>query len=65
MAGDESCTPIDTPGSRRSDYVFKFRRRRIDIVTITEPHGSPDAGTHARYVLKSKIERLSPLHEAA
>lgn len=55
-AGNLGCTPIDTPGPRWSDYVFKLRRRGIDIVTITEAHDGPYAGTHARYVLKSKIE---------
>jgi hypothetical protein len=64
-AGDYGCTPIDTPGPRWSDYVFKLRRRGIDIATITEPHGGPYAGNHARYVLKSKVERLSDLRVAA
>jgi winged helix domain-containing protein len=64
-AGDEGCTPIDTPGPRWSDYVFKLRRRGIDIATITEVHGGPYAGHHARYVLRSKVERLSLLKVAA
>jgi hypothetical protein len=55
-AGDRGCTPIDTPGPRWSDYVFKLRRRGIDVATIAEKHEGPYAGTHARYVLKSKIE---------
>jgi hypothetical protein len=64
-AGDQGCTPIDTPGPRWSDYVFKLRRRGIDIATITEAHGGPYKGTHARYILRSKVERLSSLQEAA
>jgi len=64
-AGDEGCTPIDTPGPRWSDYVFKLRKRGIDIATITEAHGGPYAGHHARYVLRSKIECLSNLQAAA
>jgi hypothetical protein len=64
-AGDYGCTPIDTPGPRWSDYVFKLRRRGIDIATITEMHGGPYGGHHARYVLKSKVERLSDLQVAA
>jgi hypothetical protein len=64
-AGDYGCTPIDTPGPRWSDYVFKLRRRGIDIATVTESHGGPYAGHHARYVLRSKVERLSPLQVAA
>ena len=45
-AGDLGCTPIDTPGPRWSDYVFKLRRRGIDVATITETHGGPYAGHH-------------------
>lgn len=57
-AGDRGCTPIDTPGPRWSDYTFKLRRRGINVETITEAHGGPYAGHHARYVLRSKVERL-------
>lgn len=64
-AGDIGCTPIDTPGPRWSDYVFKLRRRGIDIATITEPHHGAFPGHHARYVLRSKVERLPSLQEAA
>jgi hypothetical protein len=64
-AGNRGCTPIDTPGPRWSDYVFKLRRRGIDIATITEMHGGPYAGHHARYILRSKVERLSDLQVAA
>ena len=64
-AGSHGCTPIDTPGPRWSDYVFKLRRRGIDIATITEMDGGPYAGHHARYALKSKVERLSDLQVAA
>ena len=64
-ASDRGCTPIDTPSPRWSDYVFKLRRRGIDIETVTEAHDGPYAGTHARYVLRSRIERLVPLQVAA
>jgi hypothetical protein len=64
-AGDLGCTPIDTPGPRWSDYVLKLRRRGIDIATIAEPHAGPYPGTHSRYILVSKVERLSDLQEAA
>ena len=56
-AGSHGCTPIDTPGPRWSDYVFKLRRRGIDVETITENHTGPYAGHHARYVLRSRIGR--------
>jgi len=56
-AGDHGCTPITTPGPRWSDYVFKLRRRGVDVETITEAHAGPYAGHHARYVLRSRVER--------
>src|SRR5580704_9196789 len=59
-AGDLGCTPIDTPGPRWSGYVHKLRRRySLDIVTVTEPHGGPYKGTHARYILRSVVRTLS------
>ena len=64
-AGDYGCTPIDTPGPRWSDYVFKLRRRGINIATITESHGGDFPGHHARYILRSKVNRLSDLQVAA
>ena len=56
-AGEAGCTPIGTPGPRWSDYVFKLRRRGVDIRTITEVHGGPFSGHHARYVLRSRVHR--------
>ncbi len=56
-AGTKGCTPIDTPGPRWSDYVFNLRAAGVDIETITEPHEGPFSGTHARYVLRSRIVR--------
>ena len=59
-AGGQGCTPIDTPGPRWSGYVHKLRRRYgLDIVTVTEPHGGPYKGTHARYILRSVVRLLS------
>jgi len=59
-AGDLGCTPIDTPGPRWSGYVHKLRHRHgLDIVTVTEPHGGPYKGTHARYILRSIVQTLS------
>ena len=58
-AGDEGCTPIDTPGPRWSDYVFKLRRLGFDIQTISEAHGGPFKSTHARYILRTTVHRLS------
>ncbi|WIM10060.1 hypothetical protein [Enhydrobacter sp.] len=56
-AGPVGCTPITTPGPRWSGYVHKLRHRYgLNIVTIDEEHGGPYAGTHARYVLKTRVE---------
>lgn len=54
-AGAGGCTPIDTPGPRWSHYIWKLRGMGVDIATITEEHGGPFSGTHARYVLLSPI----------
>lgn len=56
-AGRVGVTPIDTPGPRWSAYIFNLRSEYgLDIETVNEPHGGPYPGTHARYVLKSRIE---------
>jgi hypothetical protein len=41
------------------------RRRGLDIATLTEHHDGPFAGAHGRYILRSKVECLSALQEAA
>jgi hypothetical protein len=64
-AGSHGCTPISHPGPRWSDYVFKLRKRGLNITTETEHHDGPYAGTHGRYVLVSKVERLADLQVAA
>lgn len=56
-AGSHGCTPIDNPAPRWSAYIYKLRHRyALDIQTIDEEHGGPYAGTHARYVLRSRVE---------
>jgi hypothetical protein len=47
-------TPIDHPGPRWSSYVHKLRKAGFLIETVTEAHGGPFAGKHARYVLRSE-----------
>ena len=56
-AGGAGCTPIDHPGPRWSAYVFEIRGMGVEIETIREPHGGPFEGTHARYVLRSRVTR--------
>ena len=64
-AGPKGCTPIDNPAPRWSAYVFELRQSGIEIETIHEPHGGAFAGTHARYVLRSKVMLRSGKGEAA
>jgi len=37
----------------------------VDIETVHETHDGPFRGTHARYVLRSRIERLDRAEDAA
>jgi hypothetical protein len=55
-AGPKGCTPIDHPGPRWSAYTFDIRALGVNIETVTEPHGGPFKGTHARYVLRSRVK---------
>jgi hypothetical protein len=54
-ANDIGCTPIDHPGPRWAAYVHKLRKAEFSIETITEDHGDPFAGKHARYLLRSEV----------
>lgn len=56
-AGSVGCTPIDTPGPRWSGYVHNLRSLGVPIETIIEAHDGPFRGTHARYVLRARVER--------
>ena len=56
-AGPSGCTPIDTPGPRWSDYVFKLKRKHgLEIETVHEAHHGDFPGTHAKYVIRSPVE---------
>jgi hypothetical protein len=57
IAARKGCTPIDNPAPRWSGYVHILRELGFDIETHHEPHGGPFAGTHGRYVLKSRVTR--------
>lgn len=56
-AGDDGCTPIETPAPRWSAYVYNLRGLGVPIQTHTEPHGGPFKGTHARYTLAALVAR--------
>ena len=55
-AGEKGCTPIENIGPRWSHYVWKLRRHGLIVETVTETHGGPYAGRHARYVLRTRVE---------
>lgn len=54
-AGEQGCTPIDTPGPRWSHYVYMLRREGIAVETVHETHGGTFSGHHARYVLRTPV----------
>lgn len=56
-AGKVGCTPFCTPGPRWSGYVYSLKKHGLIIETVTETHSGPFSGTHARYVLRSKVTR--------
>lgn len=57
-AGSYGATSLEHPGARLSDCVLKLRRAGFVIETIDEKHDGPFKGTHGRYVLKCKAQRL-------
>lgn len=62
-AGGAGCTSLENPAPRTSHYIFKLRTKfGLNIETITEPHDGPYAGHHARYVLRTRVARLSDQH---
>jgi len=64
-ASAKGCTPVDTPGPRWSAYIFDLRQMGVDIETVHESHDGPFSGTHARYVLRSRVGRLIGSEDAA
>jgi hypothetical protein len=64
-AGERGCTPIDHPGPRWSGYIHDLRRLGFDVETIHEPHEGAFPGSHARYVLRSRVTRLEDRGAAA
>jgi hypothetical protein len=65
VAGGAGCTPIEHVGPRWSHYVWKLRTRyNVAIETIEEPHGGEFSGSHARYVLRSRVAFPDPADAA-
>lgn len=59
FAGQRGCTPIDNPAPRWSAYVHRLREAGLVIETLIEPHCGVFAGTHARYVLRVRVELVA------
>lgn len=55
LAGAKGCTPIDNPAPRWSAYKHDLTEKGVPIVTVSEAHGGPFAGHHARYILKATV----------
>lgn len=50
-----SCTTLDHPGTRLSDYVHRLRQMGVRIVTRRRQNTGEFPGTHADYELVSDI----------
>jgi hypothetical protein len=61
-AGERGITTIDYPGVRVGDAVHKLRKAGVQIETKYEAHHGEFAGSHGRYVLRSTVRRLAPVH---
>lgn len=56
QAGSKGCTAVNNPAPRWAAYVHKLRHTfRFPVETISEPHGKPFPGSHARYVLRATV----------
>jgi hypothetical protein len=65
VAGGAGCTPIEQVGPRWSHYIFKLRRTYgLNVETIDEAHGGEFSGSHARYVLRSRVAFADPADAA-
>lgn len=63
--GSTGCTPITHPAPRWGSYVHILRKRfGLVIDTHRESHGGQFPGTHARYVLRSRVEVLRSWRDA-
>lgn len=65
QADGEGCTPISHPGPRWSGYIYKLRRAGLDIATLHEAHDGPYRGHHGRYILRSRVRRITPADDSA
>jgi hypothetical protein len=57
--GATGCTFYDDPAPRWASNIHKLRCRGLIIRTEREKHGGAYRGTHARYVLLSKVEKVA------
>ena len=65
-AAGKGVTPVDNPAPRWSSYIHKLRTiHNLNIETITEPHGGAFSGSHARYLLRSRVRPITGQEVAA
>jgi hypothetical protein len=62
-SGPRGVTPIEHPGPRWSDYVFKLKKDGLAIETRTEGHRGAFEGHHARYVLRTPVRVLETVRQ--
>jgi hypothetical protein len=59
-SGLQGCTTNESPGPRWSAYIFNLKRKHgLHIETLHEVHRGQFPGSHARYILRSRIEIVS------
>lgn len=58
-AGPNGCTSYEHPAPRLASYVHRLKQKGVAIATVKEAHGGPFPGTHARYILVSRVTVLS------
>jgi len=57
--GAAGCTSLENSGACTTQYVFRLRTvHGLNVETINEAHDGPYRGHHARYVLRSTVERV-------
>lgn len=62
-AGMQSCSPIAQPAPRWAAYIPKRRQLGIEVEKLHENHGLPFPVTHARFVLRSRVDPVKPPEE--
>lgn len=62
-AGMQRCSPIAQPAPRWAAYIPKRRQFGIKVEKLHEKHGLPFPETHARFVLRSRVDPVQAPEE--